>query len=68
MSRSTNEIYPNMGTIADYGAAGPFSEAFVVTEPMIVVGVVIHHEDAADGATVTNWEIYVNGSDSGVAA
>lgn len=65
MSRSTNEIYANMGTIADYGAASAFSEKFVVTENVIVKSVIIHHEDAASGADATVWELYVDGSDSG---
>lgn len=62
MSRSANEFYIPMGTIADYGASGPFSQKYACQEKMKVVGVVIHHQDAADGSTVTNWELWVNGT------
>ena len=67
MPRNANEQYYSLGTVADFGAAVAFSEVVAVPENLVVTALVVHHEDAADTTNATSWELFVNGSDSGVA-
>ena len=63
---SASEIYAPMGTTADYGTAAALDGSFVSPGKLFVRRLVVHYVDAADTTNATDWELYVNGSDSGI--
>jgi hypothetical protein len=67
MGANSNEVYAPMGTVADYSGANAMDAKFVAPMALNVVRLVVHYEDGADGAADNDWELFVNGVDSGVA-